>query len=229
MQATDEVKYNEDTNLFYYVPSNNNVAITSDPTATIAINDNSGTEILAATAMTWSAVNSRLEYTLDTTTVATWPADKWYRAHIQWTASSVVQDQWVQFAVVMEPWHSNLTATDIEVESPIIDEYQDDTTTTFTADISNAEWALRVDLREDTIPLVAGWIFDKDGLNQCLKYKVLARLWARVDPAGDQAVYWDNKYMTRLNGLKGNLLVDWDQDQIVDDDRIDNATHLLLP
>jgi len=228
---TDEVKYNEATNLFVYTASANNVAITSDPTATIAIYDSSMVAILAATAMTWDDTNKRLTYTLDTTTVGDWPVSTvgdWYRAKISWTASSVVQYQWPEFAVVKEPWKSNVTATDIENESPMIDELQDDTTTTFVTEIANAEWAMRIDLREDTIPLVAGMIVDKDALNNALKYKVLARLWSRVDPSGDTALYYTNKYMTRLNGAKGRLSVDLDQDEITDG-TLDNTTHLLMP
>lgn len=229
MHHTDEIRYGAST-LFKYTPSADNIAITSDPGATITIYNPSGTELVAATAMTWNDTDDRLEYSIDATDTGNWNLGLWYRSMIQFTVDSVGRIFNLRFGVIADPWESNVTAKDITERSPGIIAYQDDfSDSDFVAEIRNAEWAMRADLRERQKPFTAGMIIDKDGLDLALICKTLNLLWARVAGDGYQASRYLGEYQQRIGALMGSVLLDEDQDQLVDEDPQDRSGACILP
>lgn len=172
----------------------------------------STTALVSAAAMTVSG--SLLTYAVDTTTEASWPVGNGYRADIVVTYSSVTYPRHLIFDVVKYVLTLNCTRdTLLSIDSNILgmDHAGDDD---FSAVIESCKDELQVLLEAKIIEskkLLKDMVLDYSGLELCLAYRVLSRVWRNAGNHDTANEYKEN-YEEMWQAITSSLLYDVNQD-----------------
>ena len=180
--------------------------------ATIAISDPDGTELVSATAMTKST--SLLTYTMDTTTTASWPVANSYRADIVVTYDSKTYDRHLVFDVVSYVFdpalgYDQLVSLDGNLRG-MLNDGDDDLGNLIDAvrDIMQSDLEAKV-VEDDK--LLENMILDHTQAAVALRFRVLAQLYHNAGDE-DRREYYEMNYWRQMRQMLATAKFDVNQD-----------------
>lgn len=202
---------NNDDNVLTYQLVINGAKVT--PTsATIAISDPSGTEVLTATAMTKSG--TLLTYSVDTTTVADFPIDEGYRADIIVTYNAKTYDRHIMFDVVRYLFDPALGFDQLLALDGNIQGMKNASDETLANLIDACRDILQSDIEAKVLgdgKLLENMILDHTQIAVALRWRVLAQLYHNNSDE-DRREYYEKNYWRQVRQVIATTKFDSDQD-----------------